>query len=122
MIEEVIDSFRNGLVSWLVALLLRLGANRCANALTRANSRFKCPVCRLVEVMRAKNLALTRCWATFCAAWRRWPDRIFQAIWKEVAGLLQVQIFQSQLAFISLGRTWLPHKIPIYLREMALLN
>jgi hypothetical protein len=122
MIEEILESFRNRLVQKLVALLLYLHAWKYADALVRANSRFKCPVCRLIEAIRSKNLTHSRCWANFCVQLRRWSYCFCGADLIGIWIISVVQIFQSQLAFLAQQRIWLPHKPPIYLQKMVLRN
>jgi hypothetical protein len=58
MIEQKIDAFRYRLVRWLVAILRTLGAETRANELWMFNSRFECPVCRLIRAMRVQNRVL----------------------------------------------------------------
>lgn len=122
MIEKKIEAFRYRLVGLLEMLLRALGTDDRANALLLANSRFECPVCRLIRVMRVKNRVITHRWARFCEACRKWPRRICRAVWQCDGVVFPLQIFQSQLAFLLSERAWLPLKIPIYLRKMTLLN
>ena len=122
MIEQKIDAFRYRLVRWLVAMLRTLGAETRANELWMFNSRFECPVCRLIRAMRVQNRVLARRWTSFCATCRKWPHRFCRVAWRCVAALFPVEIFQSQRAFLFAHRMWQPQKIPIYLRKKALRN
>ena len=122
IIEQKIDAFRYRLVGWLTAMLRVFGAEARANDLWLANSRFECPVCRLIRAMRAQNRVLARRWTVFCATCREWPRRICRAAWRCVAVVFPLEIFQSQRAFLIAYRIWQPQKIPIYLRKKTLRN
>ena len=99
MIEQKIDAFRYCLVGWLTAMLRVFGAEARANDLWLANSRFECPVCRLIRALRAKKQVVTRQWAALCAECREWPRRVCRAFWRCAGVVFQIYSFQSLTAF-----------------------
>lgn len=121
-IEQKIDAFRYRLVGWLMAMLRVFGAEARANDLWLANSRFECPVCRLIRAMRVQNRVWARRWSALCTTCREWPRRICRVAWRCIAVVFPLEIFQSQRAFLIAYRIWQPQKIPIYLRKMTLRN